>query len=86
MMLGSLERSGSMRWNDVTLRANPGGTSVRRWKRPSRLPELPPQHHDAVSASLAAVQAMREALEMSVNGEEDGAIKSSTRTEISCRW
>ena len=77
MMLGSLERSGSMRYeNDVTLRANPGedirealDTAI------SRLPELPPQHHDAVSASLAQFQAMRDALEMSVNGEEEGAIK-----------
>ncbi|HOV58495.1 MAG TPA: LAGLIDADG family homing endonuclease, partial [Rhodanobacteraceae bacterium] len=77
MMLGSLERSGSMRYeNDVTLRANPGEDIREALETAiSRLPELPPQHHDAVSASLAQFQAMREALEMSVNGEEDGAIK-----------
>ena len=50
------------------------------------LPELPPQHHDAVNASLMQFQAMREALEMSVNGEEEGAIKFDEAEVSEVRW
>ncbi|MCA0188944.1 MAG: hypothetical protein LCH90_23675, partial [Proteobacteria bacterium] len=77
MMLGTLERSGSMQFGaDVTLRANPGEDIADALDAAiSRLPELPAQHHDAVEASLRQFNSMREALEMMLAGEEDGAIK-----------
>lgn len=77
MMLGTLERSGSMRFGgDVTLRAKEGNDiAAALGEAIARLPEgVAERAPDAVSASVEQFEALREGLELALEGREEGAI------------
>lgn len=75
-VLGVLERSGSMRYGaDVTVRA-PEGQDLRAAIAAAvdSLPAGVPNSDAAVAASVAQFEAMREGLELVMEGREEGAI------------
>jgi len=77
MIMGTLERSGSMaHGNDITVRLDKGESLAGMLDAAiSRLPEgVMRQEQSAIDASIARHQAMSDALHIAISGQEQGAI------------
>lgn len=77
MILGSLERSGSMRYeNDITVRLDKSESIAERLAAAvNRLPkDIINPSQDVIDRSLARHQSMTDALEIALSGAEEGAI------------